>query len=59
VHLIDRQEKQLSEGVEYVQQLRASPSANSKNWGDITTSSPHGLSAALQKAWLAIEVRER
>ncbi|KAE8549047.1 hypothetical protein TMatcc_000004 [Talaromyces marneffei ATCC 18224] len=55
VHLIDRQEKQLSEGVEYVQQLRSSPSAISKNWGNITTSSPHGLSTALQKAWLAIE----
>ncbi|KAF3393179.1 Hydroxyacyl-coenzyme A dehydrogenase [Talaromyces pinophilus] len=55
VHLIDRQDKQLSEGVEYVQQLRASPSAISKNWGNITTSSPNGLGAALQKAWLAIE----
>ncbi|EED14017.1 3-hydroxyacyl-CoA dehyrogenase, putative [Talaromyces stipitatus ATCC 10500] len=55
VHLVDRQEKQLSEGIDYVQQLRASPSAISKNWGNITTSSPDRLNSALQQAWLAIE----
>jgi hypothetical protein len=57
VHLVDQQESQLSQGLDYVQQLRSSSSATSTNWGKITTSKQNSLKEELEKAWLAIEVR--
>jgi hypothetical protein len=58
VNLIDAQEKQLSDGVTYIDGLRGSSSPQSgAKWGEVKTFNSDSLKAAIQDAWLIVEVR--
>ncbi|KAF5863535.1 hypothetical protein ETB97_009779 [Aspergillus alliaceus] len=55
VHLIDHNKQQLEAALGYVLQLRAKPTDESGNWGDIILSGPTQLAYVLRDAWLAVE----
>jgi hypothetical protein len=58
VNLIDAQEKQLSDGVKYIDGLRGSSSPQpGAKWGEVKTFNSDSLKAAIQDAWLIVEVR--
>lgn len=57
VRLVDLQEKQLQDGLKYVEQLRAETKDHDGNWGKIETCQPSSLQSALEDAWLVVEVR--
>lgn len=56
VHLIDAQQKQLSHGVEYIQELRAASKTPDQKWGEVKTFTSDNLAAALEGVWLVVEV---
>jgi hypothetical protein len=57
VHLIDAQEKQLVDGVKYIDGLRAASQNPERSWGEVKTFTPDELQSALQDSWLVVEVR--
>ncbi|KAL2869602.1 3-hydroxyacyl-CoA dehydrogenase family protein [Aspergillus lucknowensis] len=54
VYLVDLNERQLAEGVRYVQQLRAEKEHRA-NWGDVRTATPDSLEPILLDSWLVVE----
>lgn len=56
--MIDAQEKQLQDGVEYIKGLRAAAKQPDQNWGEVKTFSSEKLSTALETSWLVVEVCE-
>lgn len=48
VRLVDPQEKQLQDGLKYVEQLRADATNHEGNWGKIETSQPSSLQSTLK-----------
>ncbi|KAJ5279834.1 hypothetical protein N7478_005206 [Penicillium angulare] len=56
VTLVDLQEKQLRDGLDYVQQLREAKPDEADHWGEIEIARPDSLAASLQNSWLVIEV---
>ena len=55
VCLVDLQEQQLQDGLQYVEKLRAETSDH-REWGRIETSHPSSLDILLSNAWLVVEV---
>ncbi|KAK2799597.1 hypothetical protein FQN50_008435 [Emmonsiellopsis sp. PD_5] len=58
VYLVDLNEQQLQDGIQYVQQLRAAAATarqEKENWGQVKTSTPASLESILKEAWLVIE----
>ncbi|ETI29304.1 hypothetical protein G647_01757 [Cladophialophora carrionii CBS 160.54] len=55
VHLIDAQEKQLSDSLKYIDGLRDASQRPDARWGDIKTFTPDSLRTALQDTWLIVE----
>ncbi|KAL2813389.1 hypothetical protein BJX63DRAFT_431977 [Aspergillus granulosus] len=54
VYLVDLNERQLEEGLQYVQQLRAE-AEHPGPWGDVRLATPDSLESILQDSWLVIE----
>lgn len=55
VCLVDLQEQQLQDGLQYVEKLRAETN-DAKEWGKIEISHPSSLDTLLRNAWLVVEV---
>ncbi|KAJ5107463.1 hypothetical protein N7456_004138 [Penicillium angulare] len=55
VTLVDLQEQQLQNGLDYVQQLREANADRADQWGEIKTACPDSLATSLQNSWLVIE----
>ncbi|CAI7613765.1 unnamed protein product [Penicillium bialowiezense] len=54
VCLVDLQEQQLQDGLQYVEKLRADTN-DQREWGRIETSHPSSLDSILSNAWLVVE----
>ncbi|KAL3456966.1 hypothetical protein BJX64DRAFT_269680 [Aspergillus heterothallicus] len=54
VYLVDLNEQQLEEGLQYVEHLRTE-AEHSGAWGDVRLATPDSLEAILQDAWLVVE----
>lgn len=54
--MIDSQEKQLRDGVEYIEGLRSAAKQPDRQWGEVKTFSSDRLSSALESSWLVVEV---
>jgi len=57
VCLVDLQEQQLQDGLQYVQQLREEAKDHEGIWGKVEVSQPSSLESTLKEAWLVVEVR--
>ncbi|OJJ08211.1 hypothetical protein ASPVEDRAFT_878621 [Aspergillus versicolor CBS 583.65] len=55
VFLVDLNQKQLKDGLEYVEQLRTEATGHSGTWGDVQISTPDSLESILHSAWLVVE----
>ncbi|CAG8902074.1 unnamed protein product [Penicillium egyptiacum] len=55
VSLVDFQEQQLHDSVQYVQRLRDIHADREKSWGEIGISYPNSLKTTLKDAWLVME----
>ncbi|KAJ6084303.1 hypothetical protein N7486_011103 [Penicillium sp. IBT 16267x] len=55
VSLVDLNEQQLQDGLQYVQQLRAATADHDGNWGEVKVSTPASLESTLKDAWLVVE----
>jgi hypothetical protein len=56
VALVDLQEQQLRDGLQYVQQLREEAKDHDGDWGAVEVSQPAALESTLKDAWLVVEV---
>ncbi|PKS06828.1 hypothetical protein jhhlp_006904 [Lomentospora prolificans] len=56
VHLVDAQASQLEGSHKAIEGFRSASSRRNPQWGKIVTHLPSGLAAALQSAWLVVEV---
>ena len=59
VHLIDAQPNQLQASLQAIDKFRASLKPKGAQWGKIITHLPDTREAALQNAWLVIEVSSK
>ncbi|KAJ5864860.1 uncharacterized protein N7529_006776 [Penicillium soppii] len=55
VALVDLQEQQLRDGLQYVQQLREEAKDHDGDWGAVEVSQPAALESTLKDAWLVVE----
>ncbi|KAL2793715.1 6-phosphogluconate dehydrogenase [Aspergillus keveii] len=54
VYLVDLNERQLEDGLRYVQQLRTE-AKHPGTWGDVRLATPDSLESILQDSWLVVE----
>ncbi|KAL2844539.1 hypothetical protein BJY01DRAFT_188729 [Aspergillus pseudoustus] len=54
VYLVDLNQRQLEEGLQYVEQLRTE-AQHSGTWGDVRLATPDSLESLLHGAWLVVE----
>ncbi|KAL3442335.1 hypothetical protein BJX65DRAFT_312914 [Aspergillus insuetus] len=54
VYLVDLNERQLEDGLQYVQQLRTE-AEHPGIWGDVRLATPDSLEAIIQDSWLVVE----
>ncbi|KKK19490.1 hypothetical protein P175DRAFT_0505484 [Aspergillus ochraceoroseus IBT 24754] len=55
VYLVDLNEEQLQEGLQFVQQLRAETTDHPRKWGEVKASTPSMFESILQSSWLIVE----
>ncbi|KIV92155.1 hypothetical protein PV10_06616 [Exophiala mesophila] len=55
VNVIDAQERQLTDAVKYIDELRAGSGRSGVKWGNIKTFKAENLKSALQNVWLVVE----